>query len=110
MGSRLNGVIGALERGGPAFAAFAPIDVQTAIAMAASKYDGVVFEGEHAPWDIVALRDSLQFMLDPRRIAASGSVAPPVTPLCRIPVNGVEKGQWHAKQALDTGVYRGACG
>ena len=105
MGNRLNGVIRALERGGPAFTAFVPIDVQSAIAMAASGYDGVVFEGEHAPWDIVALRDSLQFMLDPRRIAEAGSVAPPVTPMCRVPVNGVEQGQWHAKQALDTGVY-----
>ena len=102
---RLNGIIGALEGGGVSFSAFAPMDIQTAMAMAASKYDGIVYEGEHLPWDIVALRDSLQFMLDRRRIADSGSLAPPVTPLARVPVNGVEKGQWHAKQALDTGVY-----
>ncbi len=102
---RLNGLIGALETGRHAFSAFAPMDVQTAMFMAASKYDGIVYEGEHLPWDIVALRDSLQFMLDRRRIADSGSIAPPVTPLARVPVNGVEKGQWHAKQALDTGVY-----
>lgn len=102
---RLNGMIRALEAGGPAFSAFAPIDIQTAIAMAGSKYDGIVFEGEHAPWDMVGLRDSLQFMLNPRQIAETGSIAPPVTPFCRVPVNGIEKGQWHAKQALDTGVY-----
>ena len=102
---RLNGVIGALENGGTSFTAFVPMDVQTALAMAATKYDGIVFEGEHNPWDILALRDSLQFMLDRRRIADSGSIAPPVTPIARVPVNGVEKGQWHAKQALDTGVY-----
>jgi 4-hydroxy-2-oxoheptanedioate aldolase len=102
---RLNGLIGALETGGHAFSAFTPMDVQSAMFMAASKYDGIVYEGEHLPWDIVALRDSLQFMMDRRRIADSGSIAPPVTPLARVPVNGVEKGQWHAKQALDTGVY-----
>ena len=102
---RLNGIIGALEKGGPAFSAFAPMDIQTAMAMAASKYDGIVYEGEHLGWDINALRDSLQFMMDRRKIADSGSIAPPVTPFARVPVNGVEKGQWHAKQALDTGVY-----
>jgi 4-hydroxy-2-oxoheptanedioate aldolase len=102
---RLNGLIGALENGGNAFSAFTPMDVQSAMFMAASKYDGIVYEGEHLPWDIVALRDSLQFMMDRRRIADSGSITPPVTPLARVPVNGIEKGQWHAKQALDTGVY-----
>ena len=103
--TRLNGIIRALEGGGPAFTTFAPTDIQSALALAGSAYDGIVFEGEHAPWDIVALRNSLQYMLDPRRIAESGTVAPPVTPMCRVPVNGVEKGQWHAKQALDIGVY-----
>jgi 4-hydroxy-2-oxoheptanedioate aldolase len=102
---RLNGIIAALEKGGPTFSAFAPMDIQTALAMAGSKYDSVVFEGEHNPWDILALRDSLQFMMDRRRIADSGSIAPPVTPLARVPVNGVEKGQWHAKQALDIGCF-----
>ncbi|MDA0239520.1 MAG: aldolase/citrate lyase family protein [Proteobacteria bacterium] len=102
---RLNGVIGALENGGHSFTSFASMDIQTALAMAGSKFDGIVFEGEHAPWDILALRDSMQFMLSRAQIAKSGSLAPPVVPLCRIPVNGVEQGQWHAKQALDTGVY-----
>ncbi len=103
--SRLNGIIRALEAGGPAFSTFAPIDVQSAISLSSSAYDGIVFEGEHAPWDIGALRVALQFMVDRRQIAVSGSIAPEVTPLCRVPVNGVEKGQWHAKQALDIGVY-----
>lgn len=102
---RLNGVIGALENGGHAFTSFASMDIQTALAMASSNFDGIVFEGEHAPWDILALRDSMQFMLSRAQIAKSGSLAPPVVPMCRIPVNGVEQGQWHAKQALDTGVY-----
>lgn len=103
--TRLNGVIGALESGGTAFAAFSPMDIRSAVELSASRYDGIVFEGEHAPWDIAALRDSLQFMLDPRRIVEVGTVAPGVVPMCRVPVNGVERGQWHAKQALDIGVY-----
>ena len=102
---RLNGIVKALEKGMPAFSSFVPIDTQTAVQISSTGYDGIVFEGEHAPWDIVGLRNALQHMLDRRRIADSGSIAPAVTPMCRIPVNGVEKGQWHAKQALDIGVY-----
>ena len=102
---RLNGIIGALTNSGVAFSTFAPMDVQTGITIATSKFDGVVYEGEHSPWDIVGLRDAMQFMLNRREIATSGLIAPTVTPLARIPVNGVEQGQWHAKQALDTGVY-----
>jgi 4-hydroxy-2-oxoheptanedioate aldolase len=44
-------------------------------------------------------------MLNRGQIAKSGSIAPTVTPMVRIPPNGEEKGQWHAKQALDLGVY-----
>ena len=102
---RLNGIIGALTNSGVAFSTFASMDVQTGITIATSKFDGVVYEGEHSPWDIVGLRDAMQFMLNRREIATSGLIAPTVTPLARIPVNGVEQGQWHAKQALDTGVY-----
>ncbi len=102
---RLNGIIRALEQDQPAFTAFSPAEIDSAIAMSASKFDGVVFEMEHNPWDGRALRDSLQFMLNRGQIAKSGSLAPAVTPMVRIPVNGVEKGQWHAKQALDLGCY-----
>ena len=102
---RLNGVVGALEAGQCAFTTFTTADIQSAIAMSATRYDGIVFELEHNPWDIGALRDSLQYMLDRARIAAAGSVAPAVTPMVRIPPNGAERGQWHAKQALDLGVY-----
>jgi len=102
---RLNGLIRALESGQPAFSLFAPMDVETALALQPSKYDGVVFEGEHQGWDIRGLRDSLQFLLNRGQIARSGSVAPAVTPMVRIPPNGAEKAQFHAKQALDLGVY-----
>jgi 4-hydroxy-2-oxoheptanedioate aldolase len=102
---RLNGVIRALEAGRPAFTCFQPAEVDSAFAISTTKFDGVVFEMEHNPWDGKALRDSLQYLLNRAQIAKSGSLAPAVTPMVRVPVNGVEKGQWHAKQALDIGCY-----
>ena len=66
---RLNGVIRALESGKPAFTSFCQADPETAIAMATARYDGVVYEMEHNPWDIRALRDSLQYMLNRGQIA-----------------------------------------
>jgi len=102
---RLNGVIGALEKGQPTFTAFSPPEVSSALAFTTSDYDGIVFEMEHNPWDAPVLRDCLQYMLNRGQIAASGSVAPGVTPMVRIPPNGEEKAQFQAKQALDLGVY-----
>jgi 4-hydroxy-2-oxoheptanedioate aldolase len=102
---RLNGVVRALEQGRPAFTCFTPPDVESAIALATSKYDGIVFEMEHNGWDPKALRDSLQYLLNRGQIARSGSVAPAVTPIVRVPPNGIEKAQWHAKQAFDLGAY-----
>jgi 4-hydroxy-2-oxoheptanedioate aldolase len=103
---RLNGVIGALESGQPTFTAFATPDVPTAIAFSTSTdYDGIVFEMEHNPWDSLSLRDCLQYMLNRGQIAKSGSLAPTVTPIVRVPPNGNEQAQWQAKQALDLGVY-----
>ena len=102
--SRLNGVIRALEAGKPAFTSFCQADPETAIAMSAAKYDGVVYEMEHNPWDIRALRDSLQYMLNRGQIAKAGSLSPSVTPMVRIPPNGGEMNQWVAKQVLDSGV------
>jgi 4-hydroxy-2-oxoheptanedioate aldolase len=102
---RLNGVIRALSEGRPAFTCFSTADVESAVALASSKYDAVVFEMEHNAYDIRALRDSLQYLLNRGQIAKSGSVAPAVTPFVRIPPNGAEKAQWHAKQAFDLGVY-----
>lgn len=102
---RLNGVVAALETGRPTFTTFTTADIQAAISLSATRYDGIVLEMEHNPWDIGALRDSLQYMLSRAQIASSGSVAPAVTPMVRIPPNGGEMAQWHAKQALDLGVY-----
>ena len=77
---RLNGVIRALEQGQPAFTAFASADVQTTLAYGAARYDGIVFEMEHNPWDIGALRDCLQYLLNRREIVQAGSLAPALTP------------------------------
>jgi 4-hydroxy-2-oxoheptanedioate aldolase len=102
---RLNGVIKALEQGHTAFVAFAPADIETAVAVAGSRLDGVAFEMEHAPLDFPGLRQALQFMLDRRQIVESGTLTPAVTPLVRIPPNGIEMNSWIAKQVLDIGVF-----
>src|SRR5215813_11414421 len=102
---RLNNVIKALESGKATFTSFCQADPESAIAMSTAKYDGIVYEMEHNPWDIRALRDSLQYMLNRGQIAKSGSLSPSVTPMVRIPPNGAEKAQFQAKQALDLGAY-----
>lgn len=103
--SRLNGIIHAWQSGKPAFGSFAHADRRTAVELSDAPYDGVVFEMEHNPWDVVALQDALQYMLSRKQIHGAASLAPAVTPLVRIPANGGEKNQWLAKQALDRGVY-----
>ena len=103
--ARLNNIIRAWEEGRPAFASWAKADKQTAIELSGTPYDGVVYEMEHNPWDMMGLQDALQYMLNRKQIAASGSVAPKVTPIARIPCNGVEMNQSFAKQVLDRGVY-----
>jgi 4-hydroxy-2-oxoheptanedioate aldolase len=102
---RLNGVIRTLEQGKVAFVGFAPVDIETAVALAGSNLDGVAFEMEHAPMSAPGLRDALQYMLDRRQILDAGTLAPKVTPLVRIPPNGGEMNQWIAKQVLDIGVF-----
>jgi 4-hydroxy-2-oxoheptanedioate aldolase len=102
---RLNGVIRALEEGQTAITTFAPPTVENAIAVSAARYDGVVFEAEHNPYDIKELRDCLQYMLNRKQILDRGSRSPAVTPIIRIPPNGSEMAQWFAKQVLDIGAY-----
>ena len=102
---KLNGVARALENYQVAFTTFSQMDIHSSIAISSSKFDGVIFEGEHSPWDVSSLRDSMQFLLDRREIVKNGSIAPGITPMVRIPANGEEMSQCHAKQALDAGVY-----
>ena len=102
---RLNGIIRAWEQGRPAYASFAHPERQVAIEFSQAPYDGVVFEMEHNAWDPNVLQDCLQYMLNRKQILETGSLAPKVTPMVRIPANGGENSQWLAKQALDRGVY-----
>jgi 4-hydroxy-2-oxoheptanedioate aldolase len=102
---RLNGVIKTLEEGKVAFTTFTTAEVEAAVALAESNYDGVVFEMEHSPLNVPGLKDVLQYMLDRRQILERGTLAPKVTPMVRIPPNGNEMNQWIAKQALDIGIF-----
>src|ERR1700720_158752 len=95
---RLNNVIRAFEAGKPAFTSFAQAEVETAIAMSTSKFDGVIYEMEHNFWDGRALRDAMQYMLNRRQIAQGGTLAPAVTPMVRIPANGGEHNPGLGKQ------------
>ncbi|MGH7058118.1 MAG: hypothetical protein ACREFZ_09595, partial [Acetobacteraceae bacterium] len=97
---RLNSAIKALESGLPAFVTFAPAETGAALAAGSAPYDAVVFEMEHNPYDINALRDCMQYMLNRRQIVRSASIAPAVAPFVRIPPNGGEHSQWIAKQVL----------
>ena len=106
MAQRLNGIIRALETApGIAFTSFMMAEVESAVAFAQSANDGVVFELEHNPWDIRALREAMQFLMLRQKIVQMGSIACPMTPLVRVPPSGSEMNQWFAKQALDLGAY-----
>jgi 4-hydroxy-2-oxoheptanedioate aldolase len=102
---RLNSVIRALESGEVPVTVFTAPTVENAIALSTAPYDGVIFEAEHNAYDIKELRDCLQYMLNRRQIVEQASLAPPVTPIIRIPPNGAEMNQWCAKQVLDIGAY-----
>jgi 4-hydroxy-2-oxoheptanedioate aldolase len=102
---RLNGIIKVLEQDKHAFVSFAPADTANAQQFSSEPYDGIVFEMEHGSYDIRTLRDCLQYMLNRRQLVESASLEPAVTPMVRIPPNGIEMNQWIAKQVLDAGVY-----
>ncbi|MCB5204626.1 aldolase [Neorhizobium sp. T786] len=101
--TRLNSVIGAFEQGRKAFGTFAAAGMESALWVTEAPYDGVIYEMEHRPWDPAQLRDTLQWMVSRKSIAATG--APAVTPIVRIPANGGEMNQFLAKQALDMGAF-----
>jgi 4-hydroxy-2-oxoheptanedioate aldolase len=101
----LNGVIRALEAGQVAFSVFSSPDIESALALSTSEYDSLVFEGEHNPWDVTALRHSFQYLLNRRQLVEGGTLAPSIAPFVRVPPNGAEMSQVFAKQALDLGAY-----
>jgi 4-hydroxy-2-oxoheptanedioate aldolase len=102
---RLNSAIKILEQGKTAFVTFTEPEIARAQAINSAPYDGCVFEMEHNPYDIQRLRDCMQYMLDRKQIVQSGTIAPAVSPMVRIPANGGEMNQFLAKQVLDIGVY-----
>lgn len=104
---RLNKVIELLERKEPVFcAAVVPNgDTEQLTAMAASDFDMVMVETEHQGFDTTTLRQSLQFLLDRRRIAEKGNLQPDVVPFVRIAPYAREQNQWVIKQTLDAGAY-----
>jgi 4-hydroxy-2-oxoheptanedioate aldolase len=110
MAGHLNKVISIIESGGIAFGPFLTAgSIPDAQWIATTSYDFVAFEMEHSPFDIADLRLSLQFLLNRKQIAESGSVAPAVVPIVRVPVNGRENNEWLIKQVLDCGVYGIIC-
>jgi 4-hydroxy-2-oxoheptanedioate aldolase len=102
---RLNNIIRAWQEGRPAFSSFAPPNRQAAIDFSTAPYDSVIFECEHNSWDADNLQDAMQYLLNRKQIFSAPSLAPTVTPIVRIPANGVEMNQFLAKQALDRGAY-----
>ena len=65
---RLNGIIKVLEQDKNVFVSFSPPEPAAAQAIATERYDGVVFEMEHQPYDAGTLRDCLQYLLNRRQI------------------------------------------
>jgi 4-hydroxy-2-oxoheptanedioate aldolase len=69
-----------------------------------SEADWLLYDMEHSPFDVAALRIFMQFLLDPADIARNGSPARHKPLLVRIPANGREMNQWMVKNLLDQGV------
>ncbi|UDY23931.1 HpcH/HpaI aldolase family protein [Nocardioides sp. Kera G14] len=103
--TRLNRVIALLEQGATVFGGFAAPEPAAAVSVRDVAYDLVLFEAEHKPWDAPLLKDALQYLLDRRQLVGAETVTAPITPIVRIPANGGERSQWHAKQALDLGAF-----
>jgi len=68
-------------------------------------YDMVIVEMEHQGFDFNDLRTMLQFLMNRKKIAESGTLQADPAPFVRIPPNTGERNQWVIKQALDAGVY-----
>jgi 4-hydroxy-2-oxoheptanedioate aldolase len=107
---RLNRLIELLQQQKQVFGAFIPTgSIESAIATGDSAFDFCIMEMEHAGFNFAGLQDSLQYLINRRRVAESGSLAPTPTPLVRIPANAREHNEWMVKQALDYGVFGLVC-
>ena len=110
---RLNGLASLLDEDKAAFGlnvnfgdvGNAPLD---ALAHSGNKdIDLVMYDMEHNPFDVAALRTYMQFLLDPGAIAKAGDVKASKTVIARIPAYGreLDKNTWMVKNVLDTGVH-----
>ena len=68
-------------------------------------YDMVIVEMEHQGFDFNDLRTMLQFLINRKKVAESGTLQADPAPFVRIPPNTGERYHWVIKQALDAGVY-----
>ena len=106
---RLNKVIDLLEQGKPVFCGGMVYNgnLDDIMYMGDSDYDFCIIETEHEGFSFNDLRNSVQHLLNRKRILEKGSLQPDVVPFVRIPPNARETGgnQWVIKQTLDTGVF-----
>lgn len=101
---RLNRTIELLEAGQATFGIFShDRSLENARALARSGLDFILIDMEHGPLDIETLRIFLLGMTDRARIMAKGNLQPDVTPIVRIPNNGMDRSTWVVKQVLDVG-------
>ena len=103
---RLNKIIDQLEKGEPAFGAWANngnLDDLSFVTDAG--YDFVFIDNEHSGLDFPTLRLSLQAILSRKRILETGSLLAHPTPVVRVTPNAREQNQWVIKHTLDLGVY-----
>ena len=106
---RLNKVIDLLEQGDVVFCGGMVHNgnLDDVIYMADSDYDFCIIEMEHEGFSFTNLRNSVQHLLNRKRILEKGSLQPDVVPFVRIPPNSRETAgnQWIIKQTLDAGVF-----
>ena len=105
---RLNKVIELLEQGKTVFGTIVRNGNLDEIAETGdSDYDFCYIEMEHEGFSPFDLRNSVQHLINRKRVLEKGSLQPDVVPFVRIPSNTREghQNQWVIKQSLDTGVF-----
>ena len=75
--------------------------------MADSDYDFCIIETEHEGFSFTNLRNTVQHLLNRKRVLEKGNLQPDIVPFVRIPPNARDLGgcQRIIKQTLDTGVF-----
>jgi 4-hydroxy-2-oxoheptanedioate aldolase len=79
--------------------------LNNARSLARSGLDFIIVDMEHGPWNPERLRIFLLGLTDRQRTVANGHLQMAVTPLVRVPQNGVEMMSFVVKQALDVGAF-----